>query len=196
MPPIKIVSFGTSLSANGGWQKALQAQLSACLHRPVEIETVALAGSTTEWGLTQLDRVAAARPDIVLIEFYANDAALNRWISVAGSKATVSALLDGLRARLPQARLVFMGMNPMFGMRGMIRPFLASYVEAHREVALEKGLEFIDHGPNWAKLDEEQLSQDIPDGLHPTPEKAAEIMVPELTRQLSQGHCATPVPNP
>lgn len=192
LPPVKIVSFGTSLSANGGWQPALQAKLAACLGHPVEIETIALAGSTSDWALTQIDRVTAARPDIVLIEFYANDAALNRWISVAGSKANFSEVLDQLRERLPQARLVTMGMNPMFGLRGMIRPFLASYIQAHKDAATARGAEFIDFGPNWARLSDDQLSQNIPDGLHPTREAAANIIVPELTRQLSQGQCKTP----
>jgi hypothetical protein len=193
---LKIVSFGTSLSANGGWQPALQVQLAACLDRPVEIETIALAGSTSDWALSQIDRVVAARPNIVLIEFYANDAALNRWMTVAGSKANFSAVLDRLAETLPQARLVGMGMNPMFGVRAMIRPFLARYIQAHRDAAAARGVEFVDHGPNWARLSDAQLSQDIPDGLHPTREKAAEIIAPELVRQLSKGHCAAPVQNP
>lgn len=188
--PLKIVTFGTSLTARGGWQATLGEKLGACLERPVEVDTVALSGSTTEWALTQTDKVAALKPDIVLVEFYANDAALDRLITLGGSRENIGKILDALRAGAPKARIVSMTMNPISGLRGWIRPRLSAFVAAHREAAAERGIETVDFGPLWEALPPDELAAAIPDGAHPLPEAARRIIVPELVRRL--GGCDAP----
>lgn len=106
--PLKIVAFGTSLTARGGWQPALETRLAACLQRPVKVEIVAKSGETSLWALTQVDRVVAAQPDIILIELYANDATLHRFVSLAQSRKNIGDILDQLQQRLPQARIIVM----------------------------------------------------------------------------------------
>lgn len=187
---LKIVALGTSLTARGGWQPALEEALARCLSRPVEIATVAKSGATSDWAAANVGAVVAAHPDVVLVEFYANDAALNRFTSVARSRANMEGVLDTLRSSLPRARIVLMGMNPMHGLRGTIRPFIESYAEAHRTLALSKALSFVDFRPIWRRRGDAWLSQAIPDGTHPTPAAAAEIMVPTLVAELSGGPCA------
>ncbi|MGO7888528.1 SGNH/GDSL hydrolase family protein, partial [Rhizobium ruizarguesonis] len=81
--------------------------------------------------LTQIDRVVAEQPDIILIELYANDATLHRFASLAQSRKNIGDILDQLRQRLPQERIVVMAMNPCSGLRGLIRPFVDSYISAH-----------------------------------------------------------------
>ncbi|KPH08683.1 SGNH/GDSL hydrolase family protein [Rhizobium acidisoli] len=188
-PPLKIVAFGTSLTARGGWQPALETRLAACLQRPVKIESVAKSGETSLWALTQIDRVVAEQPDIVLIEFYANDAALQRFVSLAQSRKDIGDILDQLRQRLPQARIIVMAMNPFSGLRGLIRPFVGSYISAHRAEAEKRGLEFVDHRPNWRRLTPGDLAAAIPDGAHPLPDIASEIIVPELVKHIAGGNC-------
>ncbi|OWV80242.1 acyl-CoA thioesterase [Rhizobium sp. R634] len=189
LPPLKIVAFGTSLTARGGWQPALQAELAACLDRPVEVDSVAKSGETTLWALTQIDRVVAEQPDIVLIELYANDATLHRLVSLAQSRKNIGDILDKLRQRLPQARIIVMAMNPFSGMRGLIRPFVGSYISAHRAEAEKRGLEFVDHRPNWERLTPDDLAAAIPDGAHPLPGMAAKIIVPELVEKIAGRNC-------
>ncbi|MFS8145012.1 SGNH/GDSL hydrolase family protein [Rhizobium sp. BR 249] len=189
LPPLKIVAFGTSLTARGGWQPALQAQLAACLQRPVEVDSVAKSGETTLWAMTEVDRVVAGLPDIVLIELYANDATLHRFVSLAQSRKNIGQILDTLRQRLPRARIIVMAMNPFSGMRGLIRPFVGSYISAHREEAEKRGLEFIDHRPNWERLTSDDLAAAIPDGAHPQPEIASKIIVPELVERIAGRKC-------
>ncbi|ANM11802.1 MULTISPECIES: SGNH/GDSL hydrolase family protein [unclassified Rhizobium] len=188
-PPLKIVAFGTSLTARGGWQPALETGLAACLQRPVKIESVAKSGETSLWALTQLDRVVAEQPDIVLVEFYANDAALQRFVSLAQSRKDIGDILDQLRQRLPQARIIVMAMNPFSGLRGLIRPFVGSYISGHQAEAQKRGLEFVDHRPNWQRLTPAALAAAIPDGAHPLPEIAAKIIVPELVKHIAGGIC-------
>lgn len=187
---MKIVTFGTSLTSRGGWQPEFQKQLSACLARPVEIKLVALAGSTSEWALSQVNRVESEVPDIILIEFYANDAALNRFTSLSTSRANIGSILDQLHAHLPQARIVVMAMNPVNGLRGWIRPFIDSYIEAHFEEAQRRGLETIDFRNEWERLTQKERDQAIPDGLHPRPEEAGKVMVSPLTNLVAKMECS------
>jgi lysophospholipase L1-like esterase len=186
--PLRIVSFGTSWTERGGWQAPLADALQKCLARPVDISVIAKSGSTTQWALTQVDQVASAKPDIVLIEFYANDGALNRLMTVAQSRRNIETILDRIQTRSPDTRVIMMVMGPVWGLRGMIRPFFDRYIAAHRQAAEQRGIEIIDHGGAWAKLSQTEIEAAIPDGTHPTPEKAAEIMVPTLARAICHGH--------
>ena len=183
--PLRIVAFGTSLTARGGWQPSLKEALGKCLKRSVIVDSVAKSGETTQWALSQTDRVADLNPDIILIEFYANDAALNRLIPLSSSRKSFGEVLDRLRNRRPGARIIDMAMNPVFGLRSAIRPFVGSYIEAHRQEAVTRGLEFVDYRRDWERLGAAALSKAIPDGLHPLPEIAAKIITPALVRQIA-----------
>ena len=186
---LKIVSFGTSLSARGDWQEPLRVRLADCLGRPVSIAVVAKSGATSDWALTALDRVAAERPDAVLVEFYANDAALNRLIGVGRSRRNMAAILDGLRARLPDSRIVVMAMNPLSGLRGWLRPFAERYIASHRQEAEKRHMEFIDLRSAWRRTYGDALREAIPDGLHPLPGKAGAAIVSPLAEKLTDGAC-------
>ncbi|MBX4924993.1 SGNH/GDSL hydrolase family protein [Rhizobium binae] len=189
LPPVKIVAFGTSLTARGGWQGGLEAKLAACLQRPVRVDSVAKSGETSAWALTQLDRVIAKEPDIILIELYANDATVHRFVSLAQSRRNIGEILDQLHRRLPRARIILMAMNPFSGLRGLIRPFVGSYISAHQAEARKRGLEFVDHRPGWERLNPDELAAAIPDGAHPRPEVAASIIVPDLVAHIAGRDC-------
>jgi hypothetical protein len=189
LPPVKIVAFGTSLTARGGWQGGLEAKLAACLQRPVRVDSVAKSGETSAWALTQLDRVVAEEPDIILIELYANDATVHRFVSLAQSRQNIGEILDQLHRRLPRARIILMSMNPFSGLRGLIRPFVGSYISAHQAEARKRGVEFVDHRPGWERLSPDELAAAIPDGAHPQPEVAARIIVPELVEHIAGRDC-------
>ncbi|AIC28575.1 SGNH family esterase protein [Rhizobium etli bv. mimosae str. IE4771] len=189
LPPVKIVAFGTSLTARGGWQAGLEAKLAACLQRPVRVDSVAKSGETSAWALSQLDRVVAEEPDIILIELYANDATLHRLVSLAQSRKNIGDILDQLHRRLPRARIILMAMNPFSGLRGLIRPFVGSYIAAHQAEAERRGLEFVDHRPGWERLSADDRAAAIPDGAHPRPEAATRIIVPALLGHIAGRDC-------
>lgn len=187
--PLTIVAMGTSLTARGGWQQPLREALERCLRRPVAVETVARSGASSSWGLKAVDEVAAKGPDVVLVEFATNDAALNRLLTRQASRTNLRAILARLSGLEPKPRIIVMAMNPVFGLRGLLRPFLSCYIEAHRELAAEFGAEFIDHGPAWRALGRQALRGAIPDGIHPEPAAAASVIVPALLGLLSEGRC-------
>ena len=182
--PLTVVTFGTSLTARGEWQETLRDRLGACLHRPVEMRIVARSGVTSEWALTHVEAVAAARPDVVLVEFAHNDAALNRWISLGRSRENMRSVLSNLNALSPRPRVVNLGMNPVHGLRGWIRPRLGLFIGEHRRIAVRSGAEFLDLRPSWTRLGSSGLRQLIPDGVHPVPAAAQDIIVPRLVDLL------------
>jgi hypothetical protein len=82
-----------------------------------------------------------------------------------------------------------MAMNPFSGLRGLIRPFVDSYVSAHQAEAEKRGLEFVDHRPNWERLTPDDLATAIPDGGHPQPDMASKIIAPELIKRIAGKNC-------
>lgn len=186
---LRIVAFGTSLTARGGWQLPLEAALRDCLQRLVTVETVAQSGATSSWAVTMVDSVIEKKPDVVLVEFYANDAALNRFMTVGKSRTNMDEILSRLKRGLPAARVIVMAMNPISGIRGFIRPFLQSYIDAHRRLAETKGFDFFDNRPAWLQLSPAQLAAAIPDGAHPEPRIAAATIVPGLATEIARGSC-------
>ena len=121
--------------------------------------------------------------------YYAQCAALDRWMSTSTSRGNFARILDGLRAGAPDARIVVMAMNPISGLRGWMRPFLSSYIAAHREESEKRGLDYIDFGPAWQALPPDELEAAIPDGLHPKPQVAGEVMAPLLANLIAPRSC-------
>lgn len=186
---LKIVAYGTSLTEHGGWQEPLRARLTECLKRPVTVATVAKSGEGSDWGATVVDRVVAEKPDVVLVEFATNDAALQRFISLKQSVANMTGILRRLQEQAPPPRIFVMAMNPIHGMRGWVRPFLADYEAAHEQLAREFGASFIDHRPAWATLSRQELDEAIPDGSHPVPEVAIRLIVPTIAAAVGGPEC-------
>lgn len=189
--PMKIVTLGTSLSARGGWQEPLRRSLDACLNGDVAVVNLAKSGMTSEWGLTQIDKVVAERPDVVLIEFAVNDADVTELMSLSRSAANMTEIILRLRESETRPAVYVMAMSPVSGLRGMIRPFLGEYEEMHRVAAKKLGAGFIDHRPAWARLPDEEIASAIADGVHPDPTVASRVIVPGLVRALAAPGCTS-----
>jgi lysophospholipase L1-like esterase len=184
-----VVAFGTSLTSRGGWQPSLEATLRRCLDKPVTVASVARAGAGTDWALDRVAAVLAERPDVVLIEFAANDAALHRMTSPGQSRTNLDRIVTELLAAQRPPRLFVMAMNPMRGPRAWIRPLLDRYTDIHRDVAARRGVGFIDHRPDWERLGPTGLAAAIPDGVHPLAEAAARIVTPNVARHIVGSAC-------
>lgn len=164
--PAQILAFGTSLTARAPWPEDLGDTLSACLGHPVQMARVAQNGMGSAWALEQLDRVIAARPDLVLVEFAINDADLLDGVSLRRSRAQHADLLAGLRRALPDTRVLLMTMNPVSGpLRHLQRPRLGAYYGMYHELAAAHGAGLADLYPRW----QASGPADLPDGLHPAP---------------------------
>lgn len=178
---LRIVAFGTSLTAAPGWPEAMAAQLETCLGRPVDLTRVAGPGKGTPWALAQTDRVIAARPDLVLIEFAINDADLLDGIGLAASRENHARILDMLAAGLPGAQLVLMTMNPVNDpLQALLRHRLPVYYDLVRDLAAERDLALADLAPRWQAAIAADPDLAPPDGLHPQAAASAAVAAPPL----------------
>lgn len=185
--PLRIVALGTSLTRNSGWPDRLAERLAVCSGRAVSVEQIAKVGANSSWGLAQADRVVAARPDLVLVEFAVNDADLTDGLSLSRADANHRALVAAIRAAAPEAQLVLMTTNPAHGLRGLIRPWLAAHNAQYRSLAAEQGLGLIDLAPIWrAALAEGDARAMLPDGLHPTEAAVEQVALPVIAAQLGR----------
>ncbi len=179
----RLVAFGTSLSVGGRWTEPLSERLAACGIPAPRTAVIAAPGAGSDWAVRQIDRVIAAEPDVVVIEFAINDADILDGLWLDESRRNHRRILTRLRNALPDAHLALMTTNPAFGLRGWVRPFLDDYYAMYRTMAREADVALIDTTPHWRRaLEHGEADAAIPDGLHPTADAVARIAVPEIAR--------------
>jgi hypothetical protein len=170
--PLRIVAFGTSLTAGNDWPRRLGKGLTACLGHPVEMIRVAEPGMGSSWALEHVAEVAAFEPEVVLIEFSINDADLRDGVSRSRGRRQHEALIDSLQKELPEARLVLMTMSPAYGLRGLLRPFLTEHYADVADLAYARDLGLIDLYPRWRNSNVDRPA----DGLHPDNEATRAVV--------------------
>lgn len=184
---LRLVTMGTSLTAHYDWPKALADQLSLCLDQPVALQTVARGGETSRWGLAQVGRVLAGTPHVVVIEFVANDADLRHRLSPSESRANHAEIITRIQAAAPEARILLLGMNPVYGLRGAARPRMGAYLANY--VTLAQGdprIGFLDTTALWLDHIARSGRADVlPDGLHPDAGVAKDVAVAALEPAIS-----------
>jgi lysophospholipase L1-like esterase len=192
---LRIAALGTSLTARGNWLESLPDSLAPLLPRPVTTHNFARAGANSRQGLALLDGVAGALPQIVLLEFAINDAALHRGVTLAESVTNMTAMVHRLRRALPDVRLYLMTMSPARGWRGLLRPRLNVYYDQYAEIAAREQVGYIDNRPAWAALSSAALAAALPDGAHPIARVSQAIVTPHVVAVLVRD-LAAPVPPP
>lgn len=110
---IVISAFGDSLSAgyglaeNKGFAPALQAALTN-LNTPAEVINAGVSGETSADGLARVDWMLRKKPDIVIVEFGAND--MFRGLPISETEKNLSEIID--RIQKSGARVLLAGMKP------------------------------------------------------------------------------------
>ena len=163
-----ILFFGNSLTAGYGLPSmdqafpALIGRRIDSLHLPYRIINAGVSGETSAGGKSRIGWVLRQPVAIFVLELGANDGL--RGIPLAGTRANLQAIIDSVKTRYPDAKLVIAGMQmpPSMG---------ADYATQFRELF-----------PALAKTDHAALIpfllQDVggvphlnqPDGIHPTPQ--------------------------
>jgi acyl-CoA thioesterase-1 len=164
-----VAAFGTSLTYRAGWLRPLEEKLARCLAHPVRVLDFGRAGATSEWGISAVGEVIRSQPDVVLIEFSANDAAWFKGVSLDRSRENTTKIVRAIKEARPSARIFLMTMNPAFGPRGWIRLSLDTYYDLYKSLADDLNVGFIDNRQMWKTLTSEELRTGIPDGGHPYP---------------------------
>jgi lysophospholipase L1-like esterase len=191
--PITIVAFGDSTTAVRGSTKVYATLLQEEL-RNVRIINAGVSGNTTEMARKRFEQdILRHQPQIVIIQFGINDAAVDVWKTPAATEPRVP--LERYEANLrhfvqtlksKKARVVLMTPNPlrwtpklkeMYGqppyrpenVEGFNAP-LAPYCEAARRVAREEGAELLDIQQAFVEYAQKRgvtVDSLLSDGMHP-----------------------------
>ena len=180
--PLRIVVLGTSLGHRALWPEAVGQALSDCLGRPVGIGRLTLPGASSDWGLTQVDAVAAQAPDLVTVEFAINDADLWDGLSLQESRANLARMVAEFGGRGVAVLLV--GTGPVGRVAAMKRPFLPVFQDIYPELAREEGTGFFDAERRWRALPGWRTA--LADGVHPDPATEAEVVVAPMARMIGR----------
>lgn len=158
----KIVFFGNSLTAaynlapEQGFPALIQHKIDS-LGLPYECVNAGLSGETTADGKNRVDWVLQQPIDVFVLELGGNDAL--RGLPVEASRNNLKAILDKVRARYPDCRIVIAGMlaPPNLGddytrafqkmypdlareYKALLVPFLLENVAAISRLNLEDGI--------------------------------------------------------
>jgi acyl-CoA thioesterase-1 len=121
-----------------------------------------LSGETTAGGLSRLDWFLEDKPEIFILELGGNDGL--RGIALTETKSNLLAMVDKVRAKFPETKIILAGMQipPNMG-----QEYSYEFKEIYPAVAEEKNITLIPFLlENVGGIPELNL----PDGIHPTEE--------------------------
>ncbi|WP_432713641.1 arylesterase [Pedobacter sp.] len=168
--PVKeknILFFGTSLTAGYGLdqQEAYPALIQKkidSLNLPYKVINGGLSGETSAAGRSRIDWLLKQPVAVFVLELGANDGL--RGIPVATTTANLQAIINKVKAKYPQAKLVLTGMQvpPNMGQR-----YAADFNAMFKTIAQKNKMEFVPFLLEGVG-GKPELNQE--DGIHPTAE--------------------------
>lgn len=190
---LSIVTYGTSLTAGGGWVRQVEQALEREFPGQVKVINTAKGGMNSNWGVENLDeRVLSKKPDVVFIEFAVNDAVARFHISVAQARKNLVSMIERIRQVNPKAEIILQVTNPVIdrpkGHDGY-RPHLEEMFAMVRDVAKEQKTVLIDHEEAWKhelQSGAEHYHALVPDGLHPNDRAYEQIVTPVILSAIGQ----------
>jgi acyl-CoA thioesterase-1 len=160
--PLSIVTLGDSISAGANasalydeapWQPAypelVRRQLAERSGGEVTMTNLAVGGTDTGWGLTQIDQVVEAQPHLVILAFGMNDSAGR---SVESYQDNTRKIIVAIRERLPECEFILVA--SMLGNRDWVRlkhEAFPQYRDALRELTAP-GIALADLTSVWTRF--------------------------------------------
>lgn len=192
---LKIVIYGTSLSANGAWVKQIQDNLAERYPGRAEWINTSGSGKNSDWGIENVqERVVRHQPDVVIIEFAINDSVARFNISLSKAESNLRRIVSSIRKGVPSVQIVLQTTNPVLdrppGHDGHRRE-LERYYNVVRKVAKELDLHLSDQAAAWQHVLNQgpnRFRRLVPDGLHPNAEGSSEVSTPTLLDTLGAKH--------
>jgi lysophospholipase L1-like esterase len=176
--------MGTSLTARLSatkWMNTLGSSLRLATPRPIQLYDFGVGGQASSYGVAIAPGVAKMRPKAAVIEYGMNDAIPALGISVATFQNNLVSILQSFFTKSPDTRLFLMTMNPVIAPGTSVVPNLAAYYQGLRDVAAAQGVGLIDNTPSWGTPTASQMNAD---GVHPLPDYAAAVIVPNVSAAL------------
>jgi len=162
-----ILFFGDSITAGLGVEPdeaypALIGQRVDSLHLPYTVVNAGLSGETSAGGRSRINWVLSRQPvGVFVLELGGNDGL--RGLPLADTRKNLQAIIDTVRLKAPQAKIVLAGMQipPNMG-----PAYAADFKQLYGEIAAKNKLTLIpfllENVGGIAKLNQR-------DGIHPTP---------------------------
>lgn len=169
-----ILFFGNSLTAGYGLDEEdafpalIQDKIDSAGLEYVVING-GLSGETTASGLNRLDWFLEEGPAVFVLELGGNDGL--RGISVAETRKNLKEIIQKVRTRYPETRIILAGMQipPNMGQQ-----YTAEFSGMYQEIAEEESVNLIPFLLEGVAGDPEL---NLPDGIHPT--EAGHVIVAE-----------------
>lgn len=191
-----LVVYGTCVARLGGgpiWVQEVSDILNKKYSNHLTVLNRSGSGRSSEWATYNIkDSVLVNKPDIVIIEFAANDPVQRFDISPEQSMKNVQYLIDEIKKANSKTEIMLMiaSSNPLGGAKEK-RADVNLYNEKYRELAKKNNLMLIDLAPRWNKIVEEKGERGLkhfqPDGVHMSKRGALEIVAPTIVSILEKG---------
>jgi acyl-CoA thioesterase-1 len=162
-----ILFFGNSLTAGYGLDPSeafpalIQKKIDS-LDMPYKIVNAGVSGETSSGGNSRIDWILKQPLDVFVLELGANDGL--RGIPTAETKKNLQSIIDKVKAKYPDAKLVLAGMQipPNMG-----QAYATSFMKLYPELASENKMALI---PFLLQGVGGEASLNLEDGIHPTAE--------------------------
>jgi lysophospholipase L1-like esterase len=157
--PLSIVTLGDSISAGANasalydaapYQPAypdlVRRQLAERFRSQVEMKNLAVGGTDTAWGLTQIDKLVEAQPQLVILAFGMNDSAGR---PAKDYQVNTQKMIAAIREKLPDCEFILVA--SMLGNRDWVRlkhEAFPQYRDALKEL-VEPGVALADLTSIW-----------------------------------------------
>ena len=157
--PLTIVTLGDSISAGANasalyaaapyqpaYPELVRRELAERFGGEVQMANLAVSGTDTGWGLTQIDKVIEAKPHLVILAFGMNDSAGR---SPQSYKETTQQMIAAIRVQLPECEFILV--SSMLGNRDWTRlkhEVFPQYRDALTEL-VEPGIALADLTSIW-----------------------------------------------
>lgn len=167
---LSMVTLGDSISAGANasalydaapyqpaYPELVRRHLAEQFRVPVTMQNLAVGGTDTAWGLTQIDKVVEAQPHLVILAFGMNDAAGRSPQSYLENTKT---MIAKLREQLPECEFILVA--PMLGNRGWVRlkhDAFPQYRDALKSI-VEPGIALADLTSIWTEFLERKQDWD------------------------------------
>jgi acyl-CoA thioesterase-1 len=162
-----ILFFGNSLTAGYGLDPSqafpalIQLKIDS-LKLPYTIVNAGVSGETTSGGNSRIDWILKQPLDVFVLELGANDGL--RGIPVAETRKNLQSIIDKVKAKYPNAKLVLAGMQipPNMGAQ-----YTTQFQKIYPELAQQNNMSLI---PFLLQGVGGEAKLNLEDGIHPTPE--------------------------
>lgn len=92
------------------WQELVRSRLESVRGSGVKLHNFSVGGTSSAWGLKNIDKVIASNPDLVILAFGMNDSA---GVSASQYAANIRGMIGAVRQRNPSAEFILVA--PMLG---------------------------------------------------------------------------------